>query len=58
MEMRKAQKNGNSIAVNLPTQYASGARIAVGTLCEVKLDVNKRIIITPYVSPDPSESKP
>lgn len=57
MEIRKAQSNGNSIAVNIPSKLARAAKILSGNLVEVSLNISNEIIIKPHKT-DQEQTKP
>lgn len=46
MEIRKVQKHGNSLAVNLPTAFAKNLQLLDGDYVELTLPVDKQILIT------------
>lgn len=45
MEIRKVQKHGNSLAVNLPPSFVQNLDLSDGDYVEVSLTVDKLIVI-------------
>lgn len=46
MEIRKIQKNGHSLAVNLPPKFATNLGLSEGDFVEISLTVDHSILIT------------
>jgi len=48
MEIRKLQKHGNSLSVNLPPAYHANLGLKSGDYVELALTVDHRIILSKY----------
>lgn len=54
MEIRKIQKNGHSLAVNLPPKFATNLGLSEGDFVEISLTVDRNILIT-NLKPKPED---
>lgn len=49
MEIRKIQKNGDSLCVNIPSKYLSSLKLYLGNPVSLTLTVSKAIVIRKVV---------